>query len=161
MSRRLRKTKDGCCFNDNEALLNLAIIELRTDATREAFVVANDAAITFPKEEESRNEEEEDMREGERVTKVSLHVDVVYKLQKRSLASSDSHAEQFILKFSLFHSLYFQTICVYVYTYISRGELVRVIRNRLAVVPGEFVVHLLEASQRLDAKEDASEDTEG
>jgi hypothetical protein len=60
MSRRLRKTKDGCCFNDNEALLNLAIIELRTDATREAFVVANDAAITFPKEEESRNEEEEE-----------------------------------------------------------------------------------------------------
>jgi len=108
MSRRLRKTKDGCCFNDNEALLNLAIIELRTDATREAFVVANDAAITFPKEEESRNEEEEeDMREGERVTKVSLRVDVVYKLQKRTLASSDSHAEQFILKFSLFHSLSF------------------------------------------------------
>ena len=120
MSRRLRKTKDGCCFNDNEALLNLAIIELRTDATREAFVVANDAAITFPREEESRKEEEEDMREGERVTKVSLHVDVVYKLQKRSLASSDSHAEQFILKFSLFHSLYFQTICVCIYIYITR-----------------------------------------
>jgi len=52
-------------------------------------------------------------------------------------------------------------MCVYIYIYISRGELVRVIRNRLAVVPGEFVVHLLEASQRLDAKEDASEDTEG
>jgi len=122
MSRRLRKTKDGCCFNDNEALLNLAIIELRTDATREAFVVANDAAITFPREEESRKEEEEDMREGERVTKVSLHVDVVYKLQKRSLASSDSHAEQFILKFSLFLSLYFQTICVCIYIYIYHAE---------------------------------------
>jgi len=136
--------------------------DTRERETCEAFVVANDAAITFPKEEESRNEEEEDMREGERVTKVSLHVDVVYKLQKRSLASSDSHAEQFILKFSLFHSLYFQTIIyMYIYIYISRGELVRVIRNRLAVVPGEFVVHLLEASQRLDAKEDASEDTEG
>jgi len=70
-----------------------------------------------------------------------------------------SLAEQFILKSSLSLSL-FSKDCIYMF-FLSRGELVRVIRNRLAVVPGEFVVHLLEASQRLDAKEDASEDTHG
>ena len=113
LARRLRRTTNGCCFRDAGDTRERAC---------EAFVVANDAAITFPREEESRNEEEEDMREGERVTKVSLHVDVVYKLQKRTLASSDSHAEQFILKFSLFHSLYFQTICVYMYIYIYHAE---------------------------------------
>jgi hypothetical protein len=113
LARRLRRTTNGCCFRDAGDTRERAC---------EAFVVANDATITFPREEESRNEEEEDMREGERVTKVSLHVDVVYKLQKRTLASSDSHAEQFILKFSLFHSLYFQTICVYMYVYISHAE---------------------------------------
>ena len=41
------------------------------------------------------------------------------------------------------------------------GKFLRVIFNGLAVVVGEFVVHLFEAPQRLDAEEHAGEYTDG
>ena len=58
LARRLRRgttTTNGCCFRDEG--------DARERACEEAFVVANDdvAAITFPREEESRKEAE-DMR---------------------------------------------------------------------------------------------------
>ena len=59
LARRLRRgttTTNGCCFRDEGDARE-------RDACEEAFVVANDdvAAITFPREEESRKEAE-DMR---------------------------------------------------------------------------------------------------
>ena len=102
LARRLRRTTNGCCFRDAGDTRERAC---------EAFVVANDAAITFPREEESRKEEE-DMR-GRKSDERSyvVYIDVVYKLQKRSLLTSSLargtiHSKILSLSLFIFKRLY-------------------------------------------------------